>query len=272
MSPEQARGLKLDGRTDLFSLGVVLYEMVAGRPPFEGATSSDVLVAILERQPDSLARRPGVPAELERIITKALEKDREVRYQHASELRADLKRLKREMDSGHLAAAPVTRAARRRRLTWLAALLALLAAGAVAVWFSRPNPEAPEEPLAAVPLTSYPGDEGQPCFSPDGNQVAFVWDGQKQDNRDIYVKLVGSEQPLRLTTHPAADYSPAWSPDGRWIAFLREVSARKVAVLLVPALGGAERKLAEIEPLFWLGPFAGPGLAWTRDGKGLVLP
>jgi Tol biopolymer transport system component/predicted Ser/Thr protein kinase len=271
MSPEQTRGLKLDARTDLFSLGVVLYEMVAGRPPFEGETSSDVLVAILERQPESLARRPDVPAELERIIRKALEKDREVRYQHASELRADLKRLKRDMDLGRLTAAAMTRGGHRRSLIWVAVLLALLAVAAGTVWFSRSHSEAPDEPLAAVPLTSYPGYEGQPSFSPDGNQVAFVWDGEKQDNRDIYVKLIGSERLLQLTTDPAADYSPAWSPDGRWIAFLRDLSAQKAAVLLVPALGGAGRKLAEIEPLSWFGPFSGPGLAWSPDGKGLVL-
>jgi Tol biopolymer transport system component/DNA-binding winged helix-turn-helix (wHTH) protein len=164
--------------------------------------------------------------------------------------------------------APVTRRDHHRTLIWVAGLLALLAAAAVAVWFSRSHSEAPEEPLTAFPLTSYPGYEGQPSFSPDGNQVAFVWNGEKQDNRDIYVKLIGSERLLQLTTHPAADYSPAWSPDGRWIAFLRELPAGKAAVLLVPALGGPERTLAETGTV--KSPYASY-LAWSPDGNSLVI-
>src|SRR5256714_11718504 len=95
MSPEQARGLEVDARTDIFSLGVVLYEMVAGRTPFEGATQGDVLVSILDREPTPLARfAPDVPAELERIVTKALAKDREARYQTMKDLAIDLRALK----------------------------------------------------------------------------------------------------------------------------------------------------------------------------------
>jgi Tol biopolymer transport system component len=273
MSPEQARGEELDVRTDLFSLGVVLYEMATGRLPFPGETAAVIFEAILNRTPTPLRRlNPTLPARLEEIIHKALEKDRDVRYQHASELRADLKRLKRDMDSGRLAAAPRAQRGHRWGLIWVAALLALLAAAGVAVWLNRSNSEAPE-PLAPVPLTSYPGDERQASFSPDGNQVAFVWDGEKQDNDDIYIKLIGSEPPLRLTTNPDADFSPTWSPDGRSIAFLRDLHPQKAAVLLVPALGGAERKLSEIElstSIDYVG--VTQGLAWTPDGKGLVLP
>ena len=81
----------------------------------------------------------------------------------------------------------------------------------------------PREALQALPLTSYPGSEFSSSFSPDGNQVAFCWDGENQDNLDIYVKMIGSETPLRLTTEPALDFSPAWSADGRTIAFLRRL-------------------------------------------------
>src|SRR5882757_5377969 len=105
MSPEQARGEELDGRSDLFSLGAVLYQMVTGKQPFPGPTSALVFEGILRNAPiASVTLNPAVPAEFERILNKALEKDRDVRYQVAAELRADLKRLQRETDSGRTAA------------------------------------------------------------------------------------------------------------------------------------------------------------------------
>jgi Tol biopolymer transport system component/serine/threonine protein kinase len=263
MSPEQAEGKKVDARADIFSFGSVLYEMATGQQAFHGDSKMSTLAAILQKEPKPITEiAEGIPRDLERIVHRCLRKDRERRWQTMADLKVALQELKEESDSGKLVAAPMMQRTRRWRLIWIIAPLTLLAAAAVAVWFNRSHPEAPEEPLTAVPLTSYPGYEGHASFSPDGNQVAFEWDGEKQDNRDIYVKLIGGGPPLRLTTHPAEDFSPAWSPDGRSIAFLRWLSLEKVAVLLVPALGGPERKLAETG---W------SHLAWSPDGNSLAI-
>jgi len=114
-----------------------------------------------------------------------------------------------------------------------------------------------------IPLTSLPGSESQAAFSPDGKQIAFVWNGEKEDNFDIYVKLLNTEIPLRLTTNPDRDNNPVWSPDGRYIAFRRGIS--KSTVYLIPSLGGPERKLAEIDPINY-----GSSLDWSPDGKSLA--
>ena len=120
VSPEQVRGKALDTRADLFSFGVVLYEMATGRQPFQGETTEMILEAILNRAPvPALRLNPELPPQLEEIIHKALEKDRELRYQHASDMRADLQRLKRKLESGanrELASQPV--AARLLRLRY----------------------------------------------------------------------------------------------------------------------------------------------------------
>ena len=117
-----------------------------------------------------------------------------------------------------------------------------------------------------MPLTSYPGFETVPSFSPDGNQVAFSWNGEKGDNYDIYVKLIGSGRTLRLTTDPAADRTPAWSPDGRSIAFRRTEANEDVTIYLVPALGGPEREIARLGKTSFM--FIG---GWSPDGRRLLV-
>jgi Tol biopolymer transport system component len=144
----------------------------------------------------------------------------------------------------------------------------LVAIGGLAGWYFRR--ESTPSVWRAVPLTSYPGLELNPSLSPDGNQVAFSWNGEKQDNFDICIKLIGSGNPLRLTTHPAEDVSPAWSPDGRTIAFLRRLGGDRNELLLIPALGGPERKLAETLIVDLGGPRL-PALAWSPDGRWLAV-
>jgi Tol biopolymer transport system component len=156
------------------------------------------------------------------------------------------------------------------RLTWALGVAAALAIATVGVWLVRSKNATPEVPLVVVPLTSYPGNESWPSFSPDGTQVAFAWDGEKQDNWDIYVKQIGVEPPYRLTNDPALDYSPAWSPDGRLIAFLRDLSPGKTAIMLIPQRGGSERVLAEVDRSLQRLPY-GSYLSWTPDSKWLVV-
>jgi Tol biopolymer transport system component len=147
----------------------------------------------------------------------------------------------------------------------VAAVIAATAIGGL--YLASVRREAPDAPGAlqqVVPLTSYPGREAQPSFSPDGSQVAFTWDGDQRANQDVYVKVIGSERPLRLTADPAVDGSPAWSPDGSRIAFLRERPWGGSQVRLISPTGGAERPLAEVA--------ASPdyGLAWSSDGRRLA--
>jgi Tol biopolymer transport system component len=266
MSPEQAEGRPLDARSDIFSFGAVLFEMITGSRAFGGGSRASVMASILREEPKFPAESTqAVPRELEKVVARCLRKDPERRFQHMSDLKVALQELKEESDSGAIAASSSAAPRRWKPVVWVAVLALVLAAAAV--WWLRPPAQAPV--ISPVPLTGYPGVERDPSFSPDGKQVAYAWDGLKEDNFDIYIKLVGSGPPLRLTTNPDVDYSPAWSPDGSSIAFLRSAEAPGFGaneVMLISALGGPERKLGQVD---LRGMYQ--SLAWSPDGKWLAV-
>lgn len=283
MSPEQARAEDLDARSDLFSFGTVLYEMATGREAFPGDTTKMITSFVLERQPVSPGRlNPELPEKLEEIIKRAMEMDRNLRYQTASDLRAELQRLKRHSDSGHREAAgdsaalmgAAREAARGRSLLKRPQLLALTGVAALVmilvgrdVFLNRRGGWRPSGTPRVVPFSGLSGLEDQPAFSPDANQVAYTWTGESGSTYHLYVKLVGAGKPLRLTNDSRSDEDPAWSPDGRSIAFIRRAPHGNSEVLSIPALGGTERILGKVNRP----DFCARDLTWSPDGKSVIV-
>src|SRR5436190_22608563 len=248
MSPEQAEGRKVDARSDIFSFGSVLYEMVTGRKPFAGDSRLSLLNKIVSEDPTPPSQLAApIPPDLEKIILHCLRKDPARRYQDMADVKVALEDVEEESASGQHAVA--ARRSSRRRWAW-AVLLPVMAAAAFFAWHAWRAPQR-EEPLRAVALTTFSGAELYPSLSPDGNHVAFTWNGPNQDNPDIYVQQIGSGSPLRLTTDPRADYNPVWSPFGPWIAFLRSQSSSlyfhsgRSELRPIPPLSVPDRKLAE---------------------------
>jgi eukaryotic-like serine/threonine-protein kinase len=267
MSPEQAEGKKVDARSDIFSFGSVLYEMLSGQKAFAGHTKMSTLAAVVKQEPKALSELvPDIPPELGRIINRCLRKDPGRRFHHMEDLKVELEELKEESDAGKLTGTTTSVQPGRRNWLWVGAAI-VVATMAAGVWLFRGTPRKPQAAPEVVPLTSYPGGEGSPSFSPDGNQVAFTWNGEKQDNIDIYIKLIGSSNYVRLTTDPADDYSPAFSPDGRSIGFVR-VSKGHGSLIVIPAIGGPERLVAEVLPRF--DPIPYRQFDWLPNGKWVV--
>jgi eukaryotic-like serine/threonine-protein kinase len=265
MSPEQMRGEPADPRSDLFALGATIYEMLAGRPAFLRATAAETISAILRHDPEPIGPSPSgpVPSALEPIVRRCLEKEPEERFQSAKDLGFALRSVFGSTSGAATAITHSVSRPKRLRLALLAGLGIVIGIGGLWAYLHVNRPASPTGPLTPVPLTTFPGQEVAPTFSPDGSQVAFAWSPEgPEDQFDLYVKVIGSEKPLRLTTSPARFIFPSWSPDGRQIAFARMAPAGS-GVFLIPALGGPERKVADSAFNY----FPHTSLSWSPDGK-----
>jgi eukaryotic-like serine/threonine-protein kinase len=283
MSPEQARGDDLDPRTDLFSFGAVLYQMATGVMPFEGKTSAVIFHAILERNPQPpTAVNPQLPPQLGAIIEKALEKERDLRYQTAAEMRGDLKRLKRDSDSGRFKVASAgvatppsaTRApgssnvesgpAGRHKAFVFAAIGAVaLVVAAVLLWSWRPwqkQPTIDPQNMTLTRLTDN-GRSVMAAISADGKWLAYVL---RENERSVHVKQIATGSDVEvLPPRPGLFGMLAFSPDGNYLYYSRSTpDSASHTIYAIPSLGGTPRAIIED---------VGSGFGISPDGKSIAV-
>jgi eukaryotic-like serine/threonine-protein kinase len=283
MSPEQVRGKELDARTDLFSFGAVLYEMVTGMLPFRGDTSGIIFDAVLNRTPVSPARlNPDVPPELERIISRALEKDRDLRYQHASEIRAELQRLKRDTDSSRHAvpvspesessalaspahvsgSSPLSPSTRKLGLGITIALSALLLAAAaygVYAFFLRSRSLAFQN--FSINKVTESGNVRFVAISPDGKYILSVVDDKGRQS--LWLRNVPTNSNTQVIPPEPLQYAGLrFSPDGNYLYFVRGEPGQPLKYLYrAPVLGGTPQKLVtDVDT----------NIAFSPDGRNLA--
>ncbi len=267
MSPEQMMGRAVGPQSDIFSAGVVLYQMATGERPFPGQTLGEVLDAALNRPLPPMSHRADVPADLEHVVRKALARRLDERYASAEEMFIDLRTLRRRLESG--SAEPASMPARsgwRRRATpalvGVAVVAALAAAGGMA-WRAWPRSPLPR----AVPqrVTSGSGWEAEAKISPDGSDIVYAAEGA-DGNVDIWLVDARGGNPIRLTDDPAADRSPSWFPDGGAVAFVSERNG-VAGAWKVPRLGGTPTMIVSPAEAPVISP-DGASIAFTRSEPG----
>ncbi len=263
MSPEQAEGRFVDERSDIFSLGVMLYEMATGERPFKGDTSVSVLSSILRDTPRPLTDiNPELPRDLTVIVRRCLAKDPDRRYQSAKDLRNELDELQQSFESGELSAPQIAAAdratARRPHLLALAAVAILAIAATTAVlWNRTPRAQRAGPPLAThARLTQTPGIEQFPTIAPDGKWVAY------SKNGDIFLQSVTGQRAINLTNDASSNLMPAFSPDGEQIVFR---SGRNGGGLFV--MGRTGESVRRVTDRGWYPAWVGDGrIVFSTDG------
>jgi len=257
MSPEQARGKPVDKRADIWAFGVVLYEMLTGRRLFEGETVSDVLAAVLTREPEWARLPVATPGAIRDLLRRCLRRDVRARQRDMGDAWIAVQEaLAGPSPEGDAPPSP-TRPAWRRALPWAATLAAGALLSGVVLWgLSLRRPQRERMHFRAV--TNFAGVQSQPALSPDGRSVAFV--SNRDGDYDVYVGLVSGGKLIQITHDPNFEARPSWSPDGASISYARLNDWGLWDIWQVPALGGTPRRL--------ILNAADP--AWSRDGRSLA--
>ncbi len=271
MSPEQARGQTVDYRSDIFTFGIVLFESVTGKPPFQAGSDPETLNAIINAATPSLGSSVAddVAYELQRIVDKCLAKARTDRYQGMRDLIVDLRATRRRLESSsesHPIIPP-----RQRYFTYIsvatAAIVLVVSVLAYLLdklpWFdSQQAPWTTTTPTAARQLTSSPGWEGEPAISPDGKLLAYVSD--QAGNMDMWLSDINGRNSVRITDHPATESGPAWFPDSMNLAFVSDRDGTE-AIWKTPLLGGSASLLLPDATSPAVSP-GGERIAFVRQG------
>jgi serine/threonine protein kinase len=255
MSPEQAQGKPVDARSDIFSFGAVLYEMLTGRRAFQGDNRMSTLASILQQEPKPLAELDSrIPRELDRIVVRCLRKDPDRRVQHMADLKVALEELKEESDSGKLTPAPSVAQSNNR--TWIAlglsAALVLLSVIAAWLWWHSKPGKTTQRPLTRL---SSNGVSFSPAISPDGKLLAYL-SSAGGPNPDVWVQQTGGGKGIQITHEKEGASSPVFSPDGTQIAY-----TARGGIYEVPVLGGDPRLIVN----------DGIGPSYSADGSTIVF-
>ncbi|HEY3742081.1 MAG TPA: protein kinase [Bryobacteraceae bacterium] len=275
MSPEQSKGAAPTGASDVFSLGIVLYELAAGAHPFERGSIFETLTALNQGDPPAPSTLNAyLPRQFDNLIAAMLAKNPSQRPQ-ASEVA-------RVLESGFRGEPALPIAALKGkaqfRIKWLVAAMVVLAALSAGL-FLRKSRSAAGEPIAASdlqisPLASLRGTEREPSISRDGARVAFVFSNAKDPTGHIYIKSLSDGKLTRLTSDALADSQPVFSPDGTRVAFLRRSGAR-LRIMLTPSNGGVEEQAGEVMNILFTNPAVGGRevkvMTWDGDGQNLLV-